>query len=193
MTQSADLLPKTPKTLPPRAAALAAALGGAFLALLLQAAPAESAQKVTIMLNWLPGGAHVPIFYAKGAGHYKKAGIDAEILSTRGSRNALAALGKGEAQFAIVEASELFSQRADGIEATGVMAYFLRSPNAILTLKRADLRRLSDLTGKRIAAPRASFPRVLFPDLRGKGKIDLAKVKWLTLAPGEPERVRLAK
>ncbi len=189
MTQSADLLPKTPKTLPLRAAALAAAkavaLGGAMLALLLQAAPAGAAQKVTIMLNWLPGGAHVPIFYAKGAGHYKKAGIDAEILSTRGSRNALAALGKGEAQFAIVEASELFSQRADGIEATGVMAYFLRSPNAILTLKRADLRRLSDLAGKRIAAPRASFPRVLFPDLRGRGKIDLAKVKWLTLAPGD--------
>ena len=71
------------------------------------------------MLNWLPGGAHVPIFYAKGAGHYKKAGIDAEILSTRGSRDALAALGKGEAQFALVEASELFSQRTGGIEATG--------------------------------------------------------------------------
>ncbi len=144
-----------------------------------------SAARVTIMLNWLPGGAHVPIFYARDAGIYRKAGIDAVIESTRGSRDTLDALGSGKAQFAIAEATELFSSRADGLRAVGVMAYFDRSPNAIFTLKRSDISRLSDLNGKRIAAPRSSFPRIMFPGLEPAGKMNLKKISWVNLPPGE--------
>lgn len=144
-----------------------------------------SAARVTITLNWLPGGAHVPIFYAQDAGFYRKAGIDAVIESTRGSRDALDALGAGKAQFAIAEATELFASRADGLRAVGVMAYFDRSPNAIFTLKRPDISRLSHLNGKRIAAPRSSFPRIMFPALETEGKVNLKKISWVNLSSGE--------
>ena len=135
-----------------------------------------SAAKVTIMLNWLPGGAHVPIFYAQAAGFYKKSGIDAVIESTRGSRDAMDSLGSGKAQFAIAEATELFASRADDVKAVGVMAYFGHSPNAIFTLKRPDISSLSDLNGMRIAAPRSSFPRIMFPALKTAGKVNLKKI-----------------
>jgi|GEM_PF-441654 NitT/TauT family transport system substrate-binding protein len=144
-----------------------------------------SAARVTIMLNWLPGGAHVPIFYARDAGFYQKAGIDAVIESTRGSRDALDALGAGKAQFAIAEATELFASRADGLRAVGVMAYFDRSPNAIFTLKRPDISHLSDLNGKRIAAPHSSFPRIMFSSLETVGKVDLKKISWVNIPPVE--------
>ena len=39
-------------------------------------------------------------------------------------------------------AAELFARRAGGTDALGVMVYFARSPNAILTLKRSGARRL---------------------------------------------------
>ncbi len=162
------------------------ALAVAFaLAAVLFSAPASAASKITLMLNWLPGGSHVPIFYARDAGFYKKAGLEVQILSARGSRDAFGALRKGKAHFAIAEAAELFIQREGGLDALGTMVYFNRSPNTIFTLQRADIRSLSDLAGKRLAAPRASFPRVLFKELGARGKINLKKVRWLNLLPGE--------
>ena len=162
--------------------ALAALLAGAIF---LQAQPAGAAGRVTIMLNWLPGGAHVPLFYAQGTGIYKKAGISVDIRGTRGSREALNALAAGKAQFAIAEAAEIFSKRTDNLRLTAVMAYFGKSPNAILALRRSGIRRLSDLAGRRVAAPRSSLPRLLFPGLRAGAKLDLRKVSWLSLPPAE--------
>jgi len=145
--------------------------------------PALAAQQVTLMLNWLPGGAHVPFFYAHQAGFYKRAGIEIEIQSARGSAGAIAALSQGKAHFVIAEAAELFTEHANGLRVTGVMVYFSRSPNAVFTLKRPDISQLFDLAGKRIAAVRSSFSRFLFPALSAKGKIDLAKVHWQNLPP----------
>ena len=156
-----------------------------FAAALLAPPPTAAADRVTIVLNWLPGGAHVPIYYARDAGFYKKAGIEVEIRSSRGSREALSALGAGKAQFAITEAAELFSRRADGLKPVGVMAYFNKSPNAVLALNGSGIRRIADLAGKRIAAPRSSLPRILFPRLAGEGKINLKEVHWVSLAPAE--------
>jgi len=147
--------------------------------------PAEAAKKLTLLLNWLPGGAHVPIFYARDAGFYRKAGLEVDIRSARGSRAALKRMHNGEAQFALTEAAELFAHRAGGFDTLGVMVYFSRSPSAILTLKRGDIRRLADLANKRIAAPRASFPRVAFPELGRGAKIDLARLRWHSLTPDE--------
>jgi len=144
---------------------------------------ARAAKEVTLILNWLPGGAHVPLFYAHEAGFYKRAGLDVKILSERGSREALGTLHSGRAHFALAEAAEVFSHRAGGIDLLGVMVYFARSPNAVLTLKRPDIGKLADLADKKIAAPRSSFPRLLFPELKSGGKVDLARVRWQDLTP----------
>ncbi len=156
-----------------------------FAAALLAPPSTAAATRVSIMLNWLPGGAHVPIYYARDAGFYKKAGIEVEIRSSRGSRDALSALGAGKAEFAIIEAADLFARRAEGLKPMGVMAYFNKSPNAVLALKNSEIGRIADLAGKRIAAPRSSLPRILFPRLAGKGKINLKEVRWISLAPAE--------
>lgn len=169
---------------PPPLFILAVALTAA-LALLAFPAPASSASRVTLMLNWLPGGSHVPIFYARDAGYYKKAGIEVDIRSARGSRSAFDALRNGKAHFILAEAAELFIQRGGGLDARGTMVYFNRSPNAIFTLKRPDIRDFTDLAGKQIGAPRSSFPRVLFKELGARKKVDLKKVRWLNLSPGD--------
>lgn len=165
------------------------ALRTAFaLALFLFGFPAggvRAAQSVTLMLNWLPGGVHVPFYYAQEAGFYRRAGLDVHILSSRGSRAALTAVRDGKADFALAEAAELFAFRTGEQDALGVMVYLARSPLAILALDRPDLRALSDLNGKRLAAPKASFPRVLFPQLAKAAGIKLATLHWLDLTPGE--------
>ncbi len=163
-----------------------AALAALAAAALLWGAPAaEPAQKATLILNWLPGGAHAPLFYGRDKGFFRKEGLEVKIVGGRGSRDALARMQGGESAFALAEASEIFSHRAGGFDTLGVMVYFERSPNAILTLKRPDIRRLADLAGRRIAAPRASFPRMLFPELRAGARISLTRIRWSNLAPSD--------
>lgn len=151
----------------------------------LSPAPAEAARKVTLALNWLPGGVHVPFYYALQAGYYKKANLDVSIVTARGSRKALEKLQGGKAHFALAEAAELFAHRLRGLDTVGVMVYFQESPNAVFSLKRNDIRRIGDLKSKKIAAPRASFPRIIFPGLQAKTGLDPAQVLWQNLGPGD--------
>ncbi|MEK6711401.1 MAG: ABC transporter substrate-binding protein [Nitrospinota bacterium] len=174
--------------MPPRVSprTLAAARPAAFALALVLAAwgpPVQAAQQATLTLNWLPGGAHVPLYYAQSAGHFRRAGLEVKILSARGSREALQALHRGSAQFALAEAAEVYALRGAGIHLVAVMAYFSRGAGALIALRRPDLQRLADLTGKRIGGPPSSFARLLFAELRPAPPFGPGKVQWEDLAP----------
>lgn len=160
---------------------------GLLLGLLLAASPlpARAARQATLALNWLPGGAHAPLYYAQGAGIFEKAGLEVRLRAARGSREALLALNQGTAQFALAEAAEVYALRAGGMGLVGIMAYFSRGPSAILALKRPDIRKLGDLAGKAVGAPRASFPRLIFPELGLGPRFDLGKIRWQNLTPDQ--------
>ncbi|OGL58243.1 MAG: hypothetical protein A3J27_02930 [Candidatus Tectomicrobia bacterium RIFCSPLOWO2_12_FULL_69_37] len=146
-------------------------------------AAAQAARPATLALNWLPGGAHAPLYYGQSAGIFRQAGLDVRLRAARGSREALLALNQGNAQFALAEAAEVYSLRATGIGLVGIMAYFSRGASAVLALRRPDIQKLADLAGKGVGAPRASFPRLLFPELRLGPAFDLAKIRWRDLTP----------
>jgi NitT/TauT family transport system substrate-binding protein len=46
---------------------------------------AQSLEKVSIRLDWLPGADHSALFLAKERGYYKDQGLDVEILAGQGS------------------------------------------------------------------------------------------------------------
>ncbi len=147
--------------------------------------PALAAKKTILALNWIPGGAHVPFFYARDAGFFAKEGLAVEIRSAKGSRDAMRLLTTDSVSFALAEGAELFVHRAGGMDTVGVMVLFDKSPNALLALERPGLRHLADLAGKLVAAPRASFPRILFPELRPKPPLNPSSVRMITLPPGD--------
>ncbi|MDA1000022.1 MAG: ABC transporter substrate-binding protein [bacterium] len=146
-------------------------------------APGEAARKVTLALNWLPGGTHVPFYYALHGGYYKKTNLDVSIVIAQGSHKALDLLQAGKAHFALAEAAELFVHRLRGMDTLGVMVYFQDSPNAVFSLKGSGIRGFRDLKSKKIAAPRASFPRIIFPGLQPQTGLDPAQVLWQNLRP----------
>ena len=58
-----------------------AAFCGAFLA----SGSVQAAEKVSFILNWVAGGDHAPVYWAKSQGMYKAAGIDLTIEQGKGS------------------------------------------------------------------------------------------------------------
>ena len=169
------------------AASRALRLAAVSLLVLAAAAPAaaQAPRPVALALNWLPGGAHVPLYFGQSEGIFRKAGLDVTLRPSRGSAEALRALGQG-AQFALAEAAEVYAQRAgEAGGLVGILAYFSQGGSAIISLRRPDLQRLPDLAGKVIGAPHASYPRLLFPELRLGPAFDLGQVRWRNLSPDE--------
>ena len=58
--------------------------GAALLALAMDVGAAGAAEPVTFVLNWVAGGDHAPVYWAKEQGWYADAGIDLTIEEGRG-------------------------------------------------------------------------------------------------------------
>ena len=56
-------------------------LAGAALVLAVpfSAGPAAAAETINFVLNWVPGGDHAPVYWAREQGWYEDAGIDLNI------------------------------------------------------------------------------------------------------------------
>ncbi|MFQ5894895.1 MAG: ABC transporter substrate-binding protein [Nitrospinota bacterium] len=161
----------------------------AFLAALLWLLPlggrAAGAEKVALSLNWIPTGIHAPLFFARERGYWSRAGLEVRIESSRGSGDAISKLVRRKVHFALAETAALIEGRSQGQPLVGVFLLFDRGPSAILALERSGIRSLRDLAGRTIGAPRASFPRLLFPDLAQAAGLDLGRVKWKDFPPRE--------
>ncbi|MEK9725904.1 MAG: ABC transporter substrate-binding protein, partial [Rhodospirillaceae bacterium] len=68
-----------------RLATFAKSAVAALAVTVVQAGPAAAAEKVNFVLNWVPGGDHAPVYWAKEQGWYDKVGIDLVIENGTGS------------------------------------------------------------------------------------------------------------
>src|SRR5690349_3481453 len=100
----------------------------AAAALLVLAAPAFSADKLNLTLNWTPGGDHSPFFYAQKMGWYQQAGIDLNIEFGKGSAFSLQKVGSGASELGVSDMTTVLQGRGAGADAVGVMAIYANSP-----------------------------------------------------------------
>src|SRR5436190_23084288 len=99
---------------------IANVLSAAVVAVALGASPA-AAQKITFTLNWVAGGDHAPYFYAQKMGSYKKAGLDVDFETGRGSAASAQKVGAGQSQLGLSDMAGVLLFRGKGVDAVGVM------------------------------------------------------------------------
>jgi NitT/TauT family transport system substrate-binding protein len=80
---------------------LAVALAAIGLVASAHAQPKQ--EKIDFVLNWVPGGDHVPYYYAKKMGWYRDAGIDLNIEPGKGSAVAVQKVGAGANQIGLAD------------------------------------------------------------------------------------------
>jgi NitT/TauT family transport system substrate-binding protein len=168
----------------------AANLVSALLPLLLWLAlPAASARDtLTLALNWVPRADHAPFVFAQKQGWYRDAGIDLTIDSVTGSPAAVKLAAESERTLAVADFVPFLREWAKGAPATAVMVLEPRSPFAIYSAAQANVRTLSDLVDKRIAAQPTDILRSMWPAFAAEQGIDPRRVIWLDLAnPAKPD------
>src|SRR6185437_9037831 len=99
------------------------------------AQPAKALTKVTLRLDWKPGGQHVPFYYGKDLGYYAAEGIDLTILAGSGSSDSVKQLGAGAVDIAMVDALVLTQAAEQKVPVKSVAVYYQRTPIALISPK----------------------------------------------------------
>jgi NitT/TauT family transport system substrate-binding protein/putative hydroxymethylpyrimidine transport system substrate-binding protein len=110
-----------------------------------QAAPNREA---TLVLDFMPNAVHTGIYAAVARGFDDAEGVALEVQAPSSSADAVALLGAGRADLAILSIHDLALARQEGRDLVGVMAVVQRPLAAVLALPDVD--RPRDLEGRRV-------------------------------------------
>jgi NitT/TauT family transport system substrate-binding protein len=153
----------------------------AFAAAVLAAAPTQAQQKIDFILNWVPGGDHIPYYYAKKMGWYAKEGIDLNIEPGKGSALATQKVGAGANQVGLADMAGVLVAKGKGADTVAVFNVYANSPQGLYWLKSSGIKTIKDLAGKKIGNPAADGARVMWPALAKANGIDPKSVTWVNI------------
>jgi NitT/TauT family transport system substrate-binding protein len=123
----------------------------------------ESAQHVTLMLNWYPYGEHAPFYYGVQEGIFKKHGIDLEIKAGQGSTKTVQATGQGQIDFGWADTPAVLANIDKGVKVKSVGVFLQTTPSAVQVFADSGIKDPKDLKGKTIAVSAGDAPTTTFP------------------------------
>ena len=120
-------------------------------AMLLAAAPAEAADKLTVLLDWYVNPNHAPLIVAQAGGYFAKHDLEVELLPPPGDAAAPPRLvAAGQADIAIDYQPDLMLQIKEGLPLVRFGTLIETPLNALIVLKDGPIKSLADLKGKTI-------------------------------------------
>jgi NitT/TauT family transport system substrate-binding protein len=145
------------------------------------AAPAAAQQKMDFILNWVPGGDHVPYYYAKKNGWYQKEGLDVNIEPGKGSALATQKVGAGANPIGLADMAGVLVAKSKGADTVAVFNVYANSPQGLYWLKSSGINGIKDFPGKKIGNPAADGARTMWPALAKANGIDPKSVTWVNI------------
>lgn len=131
-----------------------AALG---LATALAIAPAQAADKLTVLLDWFYNPDHAPLVIAREGGFFVKHGLDVEMIAPADASAPPRLVAAGQADIAITYQPDLMLQVKEGLPLTRIGTLIETPLNALIVLRDGPVRTLADLKGKKIGYSVASL------------------------------------
>ncbi len=143
----------------------------------------SAAEKINFVLNWVPGGDHSPVYWAKAQGWYSKAGIDLTIENGTGSGASVKKVGIGRNQFGIADLPTALRGIGKGADLVAVMNIYANSPYGIYWKKSSGIKTFNDLKGRTIGNPPFDAARQMWPAIAKVLKINPGSVKFINVKP----------
>jgi NitT/TauT family transport system substrate-binding protein len=139
-------------------------IGAAAVALALSCPVAHAADTpVTFQLNWMAGGPNAGFAAALAEGYYKAAGLDVTLVQGNGSGNTAQLVANGRAQLAYADAVAVSQLIAKGAPMKIIATVYQSNPNAVMSLKKAGIKSVKDLAGKKVGVPSGSSQTTMLP------------------------------
>lgn len=149
----------------------------------LAAGQAAAEETINFVLNWVPGGDHSPIYWAREQGWYSDAGIDLVIEDGTGSGASAKKVGVGRNQLGIADLPTMLQARGKGADLVAVMNIYANSPYGIYWKKSSGIKSFEDLKGRTIGNPPFDAARQMWPAIAKVLKIEPDSVKFVNVKP----------
>src|SRR5262250_2402833 len=154
--------------------ALAVATGGA---------QAQALKPMKLTLNFLAGGPQAGFMLAKQMGLYEKAGIDLTIEEGRGSGTTAQLVATGQTDVGFADAPAAMQLRAKNAPVKIIAPILQTNGFAIISLEESNIRKPSDLVGKRVAVQAGTAQTTLLNAILAANGIDPAKFNAINIDP----------
>jgi diguanylate cyclase (GGDEF)-like protein/PAS domain S-box-containing protein len=115
-----------------------------------QTAPAQAAERVSVLLNWKHQFEFAAFYAAEAQGFYRAAGLDVKIREGGPGIDTVKEVVAGQADFGIGAAS-LVADRYRGAPVVAVASLMQHSPVGILALRKNGINTVNDLAGRPVA------------------------------------------
>jgi NitT/TauT family transport system substrate-binding protein len=124
-------------------------------------------------------GSMAPFIVALDHGLFSAEGLAVSINTANGSPDAIARVGSGASEFAIVDINELIRARdeANAPPVKAIFVLFNKAPYAFVARISRGIRALSDLEGKTVGVADSDFSIRMWPSLARQNGIKIANVK----------------
>jgi NitT/TauT family transport system substrate-binding protein len=151
-------------------------------------AVAQELTNVRITVDYRLYGANAPIWYAQAGGLFHQAGINAVVDGSSGSGEAINRVASGAYDVAYADIGTLaeFWTRNPTKAPKLVMVVLDRSAQSVVSLKKANITKLSDLVGRKVGTGQADATSRMFPAVL---KINNVPIDKLHVTPLE-QRLR---
>lgn len=156
---------------------------GAICALVAAAGSAAAADKVSVALNWVPGGDHAAMYYAKKLGWYEKEGLDVALEPGKGSIGSMQQVANGLATFGLIDMGVAMTGRGKGADVVAVFNIYSNTALGMYWLKSSGITGVKDFAGRKIGVPAGDAQRALWPALAAKNGVDPSSVTWVNVDP----------
>src|ERR1043165_3441335 len=152
-----------------------AVLGGAALT------AAAAGTPVTFQLNWMAGGPNAGFAAAVAEGYYKDAGLDVTLVQGNGSGNTAQLVANGRAQIAYADAVAGSQLIAKSAPMKIIATIYQSNPNAVMSLKKANIKSVADLKGKKVGVPSGSSQTTMLPLLLKSNNLKESDVNMIDM------------
>lgn len=155
--------------------------------LLLLAAPAAAADKMTLILDWFVNPDHGPIVIAEAKGFFAEQGLAVEVIAPADPSDPPKMVAAGKADLAVSYQPQLHLQVHEGLPLKRVGTLVATPLNCLLVLRGGPVATLADLKGRKVGFSVAGVEEALLGamlKLHGLtlADIELVNVNW-SLSP----------
>ena len=117
--------------------------------------PASTDTERQVHARFAIQGQQSPFVLAAEGGHFTRAGVNVQVDRGYGSADAITKVASGAYDMAFADIGALiqFNGRQAGAKVVSVFQVYDAAPMLILSLKKSNITKPSDLAGKRLASP----------------------------------------
>ncbi|HFD17180.1 MAG TPA: ABC transporter ATP-binding protein [Rhodospirillales bacterium] len=144
--------------------------------LLLLAAPARAAEKLTVMLDWFVNPDHGPLIVAREKGFFAAEGLEVDLVAPADPNDPPKLVAAGRADIAVSYQPQLHLQVAEGLPLVRIGTLVATPLNSLVVLASGPVTSIEDLDGRRIGFSVGGFEDALLGAMLERYGLSLDRV-----------------